>query len=423
MHLPRAALLCLCILSQRGICSVQARPQAQTSLTATYRWIYRNPMAGVTDKAAAVQAQPGALLYSHMGMLATLPNGSLAAAWQGAPKWWEGSDEQGIHWAISDDGGASWGAQQALVPAPDGLPAWGPVLYSDGKEAGLFYAVSRRACWWQGEGGMHWACGGDIWMQRLSSGSEASWTSPKVIYSFSDEGGIAKMLANRLGTRDGGGWMLPVWREMGGQQACNTHPELHGAAGVLLSDDQGSSWRVANISLDTSSQPTWLIEGAVARTGRSSWFQVFRTSVGFMYSSRSGDDGLSWTPAKPTHVRNPNSKVDLLALEPGILLLAYNDDSEASRSTLVLAMSTDKGILWHDIAILESDPAGSFHYPTLMYQEEQDTVLVIYSVDFLPDELSSRATSSQGENSTRGGLQWSCELCCVSHEATLGAVT
>ena len=63
--------------------------------------------------------------------------------------------------------------------------------------------------------------------------------------------------------------------------------------------------------------------------------------------------------------------MDLLALEPGILLLAYNDDSEASRSTLVLAISTDEGILWHDIAILEADPAGSFHYPTLMYQEEQ----------------------------------------------------
>ena len=50
---------------------------------------------------------------------------------KGAPKWWEGSDEQGIHWAISDDGGASWGGQEALVPAPDGLPAWGPVLYSE----------------------------------------------------------------------------------------------------------------------------------------------------------------------------------------------------------------------------------------------------------------------------------------------------
>ena len=54
-----------------------------------------------------------------------------------------------------------------------------PVRLVQGMEAHLFYAVSRRACWWQGEGGMHWACGGDIWMQRLSSGS-AAWTSPKV---------------------------------------------------------------------------------------------------------------------------------------------------------------------------------------------------------------------------------------------------
>lgn len=60
----------------------------------------------------------------------------------------------------------------------------------------------------------------------------------QVIYSYSDEGGIAKMLANHLGTTPGGGWVLPVWREMGGQQACNMHPELHGAAGVLHSSNQ-----------------------------------------------------------------------------------------------------------------------------------------------------------------------------------------
>ncbi len=60
----------------------------------------------------------------------------------------------------------------------------------------------------------------------------------QVIYSYSDEGGISKMLANHLGTTSGGAWVLPVWREMGGQQVCNMHPELHGAAGVLLSRDQ-----------------------------------------------------------------------------------------------------------------------------------------------------------------------------------------
>ena len=200
-----------------------------------------------------------------------------------------------------------------------------------------------------------------------------------------------------------------------------------------------------NISLAKSVPDTWLIEGAVARIGKNSWLQVFRTAVGLMYSSRSDDDGVTWSAAEPTHVRNPNSKaccsrlaaplfsskgciqpsllcmwqppqrllcqdpenlseithllqnmprsegrhisllslgsitltvkrmlqVDLLALQPGVLLLAYNDDSEASRSTLVLALSVNEGRSWHDVVVLEANPRGSFHYPTLMYQEQQ----------------------------------------------------
>ena len=48
-----------------------------------------------------------------------------------------------------------------------------------GKEVHMFYAVSRRKCWWQGEGGMHWACGGNVMMQS-SSDSGCTWSSPKV---------------------------------------------------------------------------------------------------------------------------------------------------------------------------------------------------------------------------------------------------
>ena len=61
----------------------------------------------------------------------------------------------------------------------------------------------------------------------------------------------------------------------------------------------------------------------------------------------------------------------MLALQHNTLLLAYNDDSEASRSTLLLAVSTNEGHSWHDVAVLEADPRGSFHYPTLLYHEEQ----------------------------------------------------
>jgi hypothetical protein len=43
----------------------------------------------------------------------------------------------------------------------------------------LLYAVSKQQCWWVGEGGMHWACGGDIRMQS-SRDSGATWSAPKV---------------------------------------------------------------------------------------------------------------------------------------------------------------------------------------------------------------------------------------------------
>jgi hypothetical protein len=47
----------------------------------------------------------------------------------------------------------------------------------------LFYATSRAKCWWIGEGGMHWACGGDIHMQH-SQDSGATWSSAKVAHPF-----------------------------------------------------------------------------------------------------------------------------------------------------------------------------------------------------------------------------------------------
>ena len=52
-------------------------------------------------------------------------------------------------------------------------------VWVQGGEVHLFYAVSRRKCWWVGEGGMHWACGGDLMMQS-SSDSGAIWSTPRV---------------------------------------------------------------------------------------------------------------------------------------------------------------------------------------------------------------------------------------------------
>lgn len=49
--------------------------------------------------------------------------------WQAAPVFWEGSKFQGIHWALSDDAGATWSSPRLLVSAFQNLPIWAPVLH------------------------------------------------------------------------------------------------------------------------------------------------------------------------------------------------------------------------------------------------------------------------------------------------------
>jgi hypothetical protein len=58
--------------------------------------------------------------------------------------------------------------------------------------------------------------------------------------------------------------------------------------------------------------------------------------------------------------------VDLAALPDGTLLLALNDNATA-RSPLALAASRDGGATWRRVAVLEDDPDGNFHYPTVIF--------------------------------------------------------
>jgi hypothetical protein len=46
------------------------------------------------------------------------------------------------------------------------------------------------------------------------------------------------MIANKLRVDASGRWLLPFWREMGGQPSCNTRPSLHGMPGLLVSTDK-----------------------------------------------------------------------------------------------------------------------------------------------------------------------------------------
>ena len=62
------------------------------------------------------------------------------------------------------------------------------------------------------------------------------------VIPYSTDGGIAKLSCNGVSLTRNGSWLLPIWREIGGGQPCQSVPKsakaLHGVAGVLLSHDQ-----------------------------------------------------------------------------------------------------------------------------------------------------------------------------------------
>jgi hypothetical protein len=118
---------------------------------------------------------------------------------------------------------------------------------------------------------------------------------------------------------------------------------------------------------------------------------VFRTSIGRIYQSRSKDGGVTWSAAVPlADLPNPNSKVDLLQINPGReLVLVYNNHAKPRtkvavghqhardltaggcrkcRTFLTVAVSTDGGVQWREVATVESQVAETLrmHYPTLM---------------------------------------------------------
>lgn len=88
--------------------------------------------------------------------------------------------------------------------------------------------------------------------------------------------------------------------------------------------------------------------------------------------------------------------MSLLTLAPDTLLVVFNDMPEG-RSLLSLATSTDGGDTWRRVVVFETAPTASFHYPTAHLLPDRDLVVVIYSVDVLPD-----ATAYAGSRLIRG---------------------
>mmetsp|Transcript_7476 Transcript_7476/g.21115 ORF Transcript_7476/g.21115 Transcript_7476/m.21115 type:complete len:425 (-) Transcript_7476:193-1467(-) len=348
-----------------------------------YSWVHRidSSLFPVSSDGSSPAEIPddGKLRYAHMGMLNRLPNASLAAVFQGSKRHFEGSMEQSLYWSISEDNGMSWGPVQVLV-ASEGLPVWSPVMLTEGRRLWLMYSRSSRKCkYFDGlRGVVRYSPGGDIVM-TTSDNNGKTWSSPQVIFGADAEDGIPKVIANRISVLSNGRWVLPFWREPGKTCPINRNQVhrsewVNGSAGVLFSETQGLSWSVSG---KMQMEESWLIENTVTQVKSGFLLQLFRTGLGSVYQSWSPDFGNTWSTPLPTTLPNPNSKVHLMTLSNGYLMVAYNH-SPSQRSPLNVALSRDQGRSWRMVGELETDASLQYAYPTMDQKGPQ--LVVIYTV-------------------------------------------
>ena len=289
-----------------------------------------------------------------MAMIESITAQDLVVAWQGA-KTHEGLNDQSIFWSRSADAGATWSDVQVLVSGGQYAP-WGPVFHWDGNALWLFYAQSGAFDQDAKEPGRS-SVGGDI-CTITSHDHGVTWSAPRVILPFaSKDGKTPKVTANKLVVGANGRWILPIWQTPNGVNSTGAQ-----AAGVLLSDDAGATWR-ANMIWNAS---TKLIENSIGIAAKNGTLvMLFRTGEGVLYRSYGSPDGETWSPPAPSEVPNPNSKAFVFTDHDGRLVLACNPVKKRPRNPLVLEISTDGGATFAEYVNLDpGERTLDLEYPT-----------------------------------------------------------
>lgn len=143
---------------------------------------------------------------------------------------------------------------------------------------------------------------------------------------------------------------------------------------MAISDDDGKSWYASKPLIGFGAiQPT------VLRRDSGELVAYMRDNgiENRVKTATSRDDGITWSAVTVTELPNPGAGIDGVRLANGHWLLVYNDQTDG-RNSLAASISDDEGKTWKWTRRLEQEPAGSYHYPTVI-QGDDGTIHAVYS--------------------------------------------
>ncbi len=149
---------------------------------------------------------------------------------------------------------------------------------------------------------------------------------------------------------------------------------------MAITDDGGKSWQFSEPLAGAGN-----IQPSIAKKADGTLVAYMRDNGPApkrLHISTSKDKGLTWSLVKDSELPNPGSGADIVTLQNGHWVLAYND-TENGRHSLAVSISTNEGKTWEYTRHLELDTRGrniatSSGYPSII-QGRNGTLGVVYS--------------------------------------------
>ncbi|MEP6755467.1 MAG: sialidase family protein, partial [Chthonomonadales bacterium] len=146
-----------------------------------------------------------------------------------------------------------------------------------------------------------------------------------------------------------------------------------------ISDDMGKTWHTSHPIVGAGNIQPSIVQkkdGTLVAYFRDNGPPPKRVMV-----SKSTDRGETWSEPLDTEIPNPGSGVEAIKLSSGLWVYVGND-TERSRESLTVYVSTNEGESWQLKRHLEHDApssvAGSYSYPSII-QSHDGTIHVSYS--------------------------------------------
>ncbi len=281
---------------------------------------------------------------AHASTIVELSSGELLCAWFGGTK--EGAADVQIWMSHIDSEG--WSSPVSVAQAP-GVPCWNPVLFQmPSGEVLLFYKAGPSPREWTG-------------FLKRSHDKGQSWSEAQKLPA-----GVFGPIRNK-----------PYLLE-NGTLLCGSSVESWKANAVWLdvSPDAGYSWhKLGPITIEKGLYG--IIQPALFQDGHGGWKMLCRPREGLRkLCEASSVNGIDWSEARITDLKNPDSSVDAIRTQAGEVLLVCNP-TESKRKILSILKSQDGGQTWADDIVLE-DGNGEYSYPAII-QDRNGKIHVTYT--------------------------------------------